>query len=423
MIDKAEFKALTKVDIDGIASEMCYVLGERGWSVNYDGIMRNLEVWYKNKKPKIIEICEHPNYNGNLQIITPAELKRECLRSDAYSKIGTIINRVSLIETSYLYNGKTVGDYINDAASDVEPMIDYDNSDKVINLEDCFSFIVNHFTSSGRSKEIENLRNKIYSSLIYIRDDLNECISSNLAEKLNCVLELDKKKVREGQKTSKVVNRILHMTDYVPYNELFTEFADMINNNLQHGYYVISLNPLDYIRMSDGVSWSSCHTTDPNNTRRLDSRYSGQYAQGCLSYMNDSVSIVTYFVNPNADVNHPDRSGKIYRNMIYKADSSPFFVQGRVYPQSNDTWKDIYVELANLFMNVNNYTDYVDKGAAKEIGTFITLGANYPDYDYFYDCRIYSSANYKIYDMAIGNTAYSLKSGEPLNKKETSRIV
>ena len=122
--------------------------------------------------------------------------------------------------------------------------------------------------------------------------------------------------------------------------------------------------------MSVGRSWSSCHS------------FGGGYFGGTVSYMLDSVSIIT-FVHDN-EVTDFITEGKIYRNMMHYKDGT--LLQSRVYPQGNDGCTDLYEEfrkimqkeLADMLGMVNDWNK-IPKGSV-EIRSF---GNHYKDYNYF----------------------------------------
>ena len=417
------FTEITGMNFEDLVTEIYNLLTDRSWRVTRSGIEKNLDKWWNNKLPKIVEMCKHPMYNGNLQIIVPVGIKREVSASDAKNKLSFIKNSIYVNENSKLYNGKTAKQYLSEYVSNMSSKLDIDNI-KENNMKDAMTFLNDKFNSSLESYDVLDLRDKMYKALDVIYYSLSMRISPELANDLNNILRLDKKKVVADQKTSKVVSRILHMGNYDAYNGAFTEFSDYVNENEQKGYYVISLNPLDYLRMSDGNSWSSCHTTDYKNTRGLNSTYHGQYCQGCLSYMNDFVSFVTYFIDTSADIKHPDRSWKIYRNMVHEKQDKTIIIQGRVYPQSNDGWKDIYNIFSGLFFDAMKYENYVKLGVAKDYCSFETHGANYQDYIHYRDCKAFEKkGNSGNRSIVIGEKAYSCNDGSVLGTYETNKIV
>lgn len=98
---------------------------------------------------------------------------------------------------------------------------------------------------------------------------------------------------------------------------------------------VLSVHPCDFLEMSSkSNTWVSCH--------RLSD---GGYQAGCLSYMNDSVSMVFYAVD--ADVSGEYRKAiRRYRQMFFYENGTLF--QSRLYPA--DTGNAL--EVSKLFRHL-----------------------------------------------------------------------
>lgn len=152
--------------------------------------------------------------------------------------------------------------------------------------------------------------------------------------------------------------------------------------------FYISLNPLDYLTMSFGNSWSSCHTIDKTNQRGAPNSYSGMHCGGTMSYMLDGSSIITY-VHTHATEDHEE--GKLYRNMFHFNNGT--LVQGRVYPQANDGATDLYrtfrrfmqIEFTKL-LNLNE-DDWIRR-TTPCYENVISYGVHYKDYEHFDMCNV-----------------------------------
>lgn len=193
-----------------------------------------------------------------------------------------------------------------------------------------------------------------------------------------------------GMKTSRAFNRLctnFHVDKASAYNKMFAQYADMVSGLKRKMKFYISLNPLDYLTMSFGNSWSSCQTIDKKNERNMPNSYSGMHCGGTLSYMLDGTSIITY-AHMNATEDHEE--GKIYRNMFHYYDG--LLAQGRVYPQGNDGATDLYktfrrfvqTEMSKL-LEVSD--DWV-KRSASPIENIYSYGVHYRDYEHFDGCNL-----------------------------------
>lgn len=202
-------------------------------------------------------------------------------------------------------------------------------------------------------------------------------------------------KAREGQKLSKVINKIckFYGIDKDPeYNKKFAKFSDAVNPLSIVRYTVISCNPIDYFTMSFGNSWASCHTIDKKNTRDADYHYEGMYSGGTLSYMLDNSSVVFYTVDKHYNGTNYELQDKISRNMFHLGNDK--IIQGRVYPQDNDGANSLYKQIREITQKV--FADclgvpnlWINKKGTDECDKVTwTEGVHYPDYLRYDNCNV-----------------------------------
>lgn len=213
-----------------------------------------------------------------------------------------------------------------------------------------------------------------------------------------------------GQKTTRVVNKLCKILGVdkpiVPnpteeeiksaereYNQRFARFADAMSPIKIKRHTIISLNPLDYLTMSFGNSWSSCHTIDKENKRGVGGdSYHGCRSSGTVSYMLDSTSIVLYTVDGAYNGREFWNQPKINRQMFHY--DNGILVQGRLYPQCNDGKGSLYEPYRNLMQeiiagleekpnlwNLHRGTEVCDK-------YIYSYGTHYRDYSNFDDCNV-----------------------------------
>lgn len=131
------------------------------------------------------------------------------------------------------------------------------------------------------------------------------------------------------------------------YNHHFALLGDSCNPlAIKHKTFVLSLNLLDYLTMSFGHDWASCHSIDKSNTRDCNGNYSGQYSAGTLSYGLDDVTMIAYItdeLNPNRGRNIHHHYGsdvpywkrdKEHRAVVSWGEDKLYF--GRTYPDDRD---------------------------------------------------------------------------------------
>ena len=213
-----------------------------------------------------------------------------------------------------------------------------------------------------------------------------------------------------GEKWSRVVNKIctyLGYNKHEKYNRQFALFADALSPLQITRHTVLSINPLDYLTMSFGNSWSSCHTIDKKNKRkRGGTTYQGCYSSGTISYMLDGSSIVFYTTSPDYDGNNYWSQDKITRQMFHYGEEK--LIQGRLYPQDNDGASDSYTTnrnivqelIASIFDFPNLWT--VSHGITNIDNCVISSGTHYRDYLNYSNCtlsRVSGSKNSNIVEI------------------------
>ena len=195
-----------------------------------------------------------------------------------------------------------------------------------------------------------------------------------------------------------------------PYNKVFAEYADMVSDLKRKMQFIISLNPLDYLTMSNGVNWKSCHNI-------LD----GCYKAGTISYMLDATSIITFVVQGINDDIH--KIPKVYRQMYHYKNN--LFIQSRLYPQGNDGATDLYEkfrgfmikEFSNL-LGVNGEWTYKN-GPIYCTSHINSVGKHYRDYKYNGDTGIFyptsKESDIQNLKMTVGHETICANCGHTFN--------
>ena len=239
-------------------------------------------------------------------------------------------------------------------------------------------------------------------------------IPSHVADNWNAVFADIDLRAREGQRTSRVVRKICKKTgfDKLPdFEHDYAKFADALNPLKVTRYTVISWNPVDYLSMSYGNSWSSCHTIDKCGWEvNTENSYEGMYSNGTMSYMLDGSSIVVYTISKDYKGNTWELEPKITRNMFHYEDG--LLVQGRVYPQDSDGNRDIYKIIREVIqrvfaecLEVPNLW-YCRKGTGVCEDFTCSSGTHYRDYLYFEDCNVSFLGSKEDYEEGKYNSSY-----------------
>ena len=108
--------------------------------------------------------------------------------------------------------------------------------------------------------------------------------------------------------------------------------GDAINPFIITRHTLISVNPIDYLTMSFGHEWGSCHGIDRG--QRIGNHYQGEYCAGTLSYMLDPSSFIFYTVDADYDGDEFELQDKMQRCVM--AIGGDKLYEGRVYPDGRD---------------------------------------------------------------------------------------
>ena len=395
-MNKSELKTMwgKYVDTDKLVDDIMTLLTTYNHRNSEHGVCTMLHTFFTNKEPLIQKFISSPHYIGDLRIGLQKEFARTNnareIRDFCYRFVDEIgANNMILSRTDK--SGKTMADYMLTGVKrvSVKQLRDVEFTKK---MQASRSGMKN-FDNSGYTKESRKSAEEFH---YIIGGNFADFSKSTLNNSIIEEIHINNKNIKlaEGLKTSRAFNRICEMygvNKAENYNKLFAQYADMVSDLKRELYFYISLNPYDYLTMSFGNSWASCHTIDKHNRRNMPESYSGGYCGGCLSYMLDETSIITFAMDKGADV---QQDGKIYRNMFHFGDN--MLMQSRVYPQSSDGGTDLYesfrvivqAELAIMLGLENNSWDHLGNRRACERRT-ISGGVHYPDYIYRDDCNIF----------------------------------
>ena len=371
IINDEERKVLLE-DMKGLLSEYDYQYTE-------EALNKIIDTWATNKADLITAIKKHPNYlQGKFMIVFSHNFDRTVDK--------TAINGFK----KWLLNSET-----------------------------CFA-VREFMTEEMRNEVIDygrKLPNDIFCFLTEMTNMTGQYIDDYIVERLdNISPDLH---AHKGQKMSRVINKLLTYVGFnkLPdYNREFAKYADALNPLQITRHTVLSVNPLDYLTMSFGNSWASCHTIDKENKRNMPNSYEGMYSSGTVSYMLDKPSMVFYTVDASYNGNDFWNEPKINRQMFHWGEEK--LVQGRLYPQDNDGDNSVYTPYREIVQNImselfefpNLWT--VAKGTSAAGRYVCSYGTHYRDYDNYDNCtlsRIKGSENEKY--INVGHDPICIKCG------------
>lgn len=359
---------------EDLRKEMCDLLTEFEYPVG-QGVDKIIDTWETSKRDIIESFKHHPNYNGRFQIVFSHDYNRE-INTDAVHSFALYLNNEVLSR-----------------------FIAIEENDSKVSFYDLYN------TEISIKEEYSSVVDKLLTLIRYLlRYVDHQFLTDDDITILN--YKFSDYKLSSGQKVSRAIRKILKglgvenfadtekgKEERREYERKYAKFSDAINPLKITRHTIISCNPIDYYTMSFGNSWASCHTIDKENLRdREGDSYSGEYSSGTESYMLDNSSIVFYTVDSSYDGEEFELEDKINRCMFHIGKEK--IVQGRVYPQSNDSVNDIYKDIREIVQSViSTCWDIPNlwinvKGTDECKSVIWSKGTHYKDYYYFDKCNV-----------------------------------
>ena len=213
-------------------------------------------------------------------------------------------------------------------------------------------------------------------------------LTQSAKDYISCCQTFKDAKINVGAKMTRVIRQLCELAG-VTKNENFEKRYAQLTDNISDGVvkmkYCLSVNPLDFLLMSNGNSWSSCHYLDKNNGDKC-------YQSGTMSYPVDEVSMIFFSISDTRATNDFYTFKKCKRQIVcYDGDS---VLQSRLYPDvsrygSYDAKMNENIrnwELAKLDETEKHdwKTTVVDATRRTVHQYFATANGSthYPDYDY-----------------------------------------
>ena len=330
------------------------VLDKHGKEYEYTEISSLIDRWSDSKKSLIEKMRKHPNWN-----------------EEAFAVIMTT-DEIRDIEPK-------------EARNVIKDMLNYAENNNIVIPDDI-------------QRSIEILR--CYTSQ-FIDTDMKE------------ILQQEKLKTNEGQKVSRLLNSLFKKAglDKLPeYNKLYAKVADAFNPLVIKRTSVLSVHPCDYLHMSYGTGWESCHNIDD-----------GCYMAGTLSYMCDEVSLIFYTINNDYSGNEYYNQRKITRNVFCYSDT--MLMQSRLYPNNAEDKKTQYREIVQRIFSVcDNIPNLWIKKNYESLDDYCKThyhARHYADYIYStYQANISLQKDFQLNDrMVIGSTCYCLTCGGEIDEE------
>lgn len=200
-----------------------------------------------------------------------------------------------------------------------------------------------------------------------------------------------------GERTARCLRKLfleLGLDKYPSFEHNYAEVADAVSPVEKKLKLVFSVHPCDYLGMSHGNSWESCHGL----------KNDGCYQGGTMSYMMDEVSIVCYTVPANAKPPYY-KIPKISRQMFMLWGDT--FLQSRMYPDYDKfpiritEYRKAFIDVLDTIGEKKEYKMY--NRYSSEYAHTANGAAHYPDYNYSqYNTKIYYAGTPIV--MEIGHS-------------------
>lgn len=285
---------------NNILFEMKEVLDEHEYNYNSLALRDIIDEWLTRKQDLLEMFSKHPNWDAErLMVKFDTDFERNVDKNEA-QKLGWWLDARTDIRNKQF----SVGD-----------------SWYPTNLLSMFVNQFNRFT--------------------YIPDEI-----SYLLESMNALHE--DFRFRTGMKVTKVVRKICETYEWHKidgFEKEYAKYCDAICPIKVTRHTCISLNPIDFLLMSNGNSWDSCHYIGDYASD------AGCYSAGTISYMLDEHSFIFYTVSSEFDGVEIEYERKIQRQVFGYNDNQ--LLQSRLYPQSNDNYAEVqYTDIRNIVQKV-----------------------------------------------------------------------
>lgn len=389
-------------DTDKLVDDMMALLKEYRYTHQTEhGICTLLDTYFEQKEPLIKLFITSKHYIGDMRIAVEKEFERQLNLNDIYYFFSNARDKFHA-EGIYKFeddDGKTIFDYLITGKTvfgiDKLPSASEQTEKKAkmgrFNHQNMATIASN--TDFNDFMHYMNLFSRIYTPTIPMDHTCSQARGTPVLKK--------------GTKTSRAFNKVCAhygVDKFEGYNKVFAQYADLVSNLTRKMQFIISLNPLDYLTMSNGVNWHSCHSLSGAGGRTL-------------SYMLDTTSMITFVVTEIDGAIH--KIPKVYRQMYHYENN--LFIQNRLYPQGNDGATNLYEKFRGFM--IEEFTDLLgtegewDVQCGPEVcrSHIYTNGAHYPDYNYNRSVSIFYPENngpsVRKHIMTIGHAGICLKCG------------
>lgn len=261
---------------------------------------------------------------------------------------------------------------------------------------------LNKLVLNGKLTPMNNL--KLWSDFIRSKIYNTSMLTSDAAKAVNDMFEKHGIKLRlsQGQRTSRAIRRILLEFGFNEKdresNQYFNEYTGLMSESSVPVQFVFSVHPLDFILMSNGNSWNSCHY------------FGGCFSSGVYSLMGDDVSVITYTVKPEKDMSSAEKERSLWwhkkrmRQLFVVNEKS--VLASRLYPGTNDgqmrsrNWDTVLNIHAKMYAKKINWRRVEPRNASISNACNST---HYPDWEHGYNAAVYQDPDVRVESLVVGS--------------------
>lgn len=431
---------------DTLLAEMRELLVKYDYDPSDEALIKIIEEWSYKKGWLINLFSQHPNWNPEkfqiqfnqdftrcidrdtlhsvlnwameqyTEIIRKSEIKiagmtlNECnAANNRLSRILQALDNLNFVIDGYvniILNGKSRESYDNEYVRLQRIYNKFCSETSIINI-----YCNDIATTPETKKKYENYLKFRKIIFDYFESETNNLCPVELRDKINFIFP---NTAKTGQKISKIIAKVMNILGVDTIKDMRevwhngvsqmkdfgwakkqAELGDAINPLKYTRHTIISLNPIDYLTMSFGHGWASCHTIDKHNRRRNGSdNYHGCYSSGTISYMLDDSSLIFYTVDEKYDGKDFELEDKMQR-VVFALGNDKLY-EGRVYPDGRDggdlslsgQFRNVMQKIIADCLEVNNL--WINKKGTNECRSIMKQmgGTAYPDWENYDDCNI-----------------------------------
>lgn len=373
-----------------------------------EGVRTNVAMWFNNKRAQMDRLRKHQYWNEEAKAVVFAQNEQRPMDYyEAYNQFANLLTYVKETLKDSHYDPYTIAAFYTLDSLQRYPV---EHTGKITER-----FIRDY----SRRVNVEEMPKALKRMLVVgtkITKFVHKCFSlwtEDDGTVVNATILVDEHD--EGDRS------------YQSFDKIYAKFADALSELTIKKITLISLHFCDFMTMSNGNSWSSCHYINSHNIFHEDNAnsYRGCYKQGCLSYALDEPSFLLYTLPGTYDGEEYYRQPKINRMCCQYNDG--VIITGKCYPRNEDAYITRYRQIIQLVMstvedipNLWTFSRKINKVTA--FAQTAEDAGHYEDYTYEDQKPTISfNKNFVIdidKEILIGHEAYCLCCGTGLSNDE-----